>query len=81
VFCISRGDLSVARGIFELISPFGGSARNRLKVWERGSNPPKYEGSEELWLRVSETEGVRDGVLGGLMEMVSFPVEEGWPNL
>jgi len=26
---------------------------------------------------VSETEGVRDGVLGGLMEMVSFPVEEG----
>jgi len=30
---------------------------------------------------VSETEGVRDGVVGGLMEMVSFPVEEGWPNL
>ena len=29
-------------------------------------------------LRVSETEGVRDGVVGGLMEMVSFPVEEGW---
>jgi len=26
---------------------------------------------------VSETEGVRDGVVGGLMEMVSFPVEEG----
>ena len=30
---------------------------------------------------MSETEGVRDGVVGGLMEMVSFPVEEGWPNL
>ena len=31
-------------------------------------------------LRVSETEGVRDGVVGGLMEMVSFPVEEGLGN-
>jgi hypothetical protein len=29
-------------------------------------------------LRMSETVGVRDGVVGGLMEMVSFPVEEGW---